>query len=439
MNRWFVAALVTLALIVLVSPGIVGRLAERSVEKNLKFAASESDELVVTTESFERGWFTSEGRHRIELGNGSIRTLIETSPGAQVPSLIVETHVDHGLLPVTSMSRESGSLMPGLASTVSTLKFDVGNGEIFEVPGKIYSQVGLTGETTSRFQMAAGSTDVEAARLSWQGADVTVQTNPHGGSVSFEGEVLPLSFLDEDGGFEFGRLAVDGHQNRTPFGFNVGTIHVELESVAINSVANPTMQFGPLAIDAKSGIAGDKVNASTKFTISNVPTPGLGDVDITLDMALDRVDARSFQKIAAAVRSAQASADPQQAIQSMYPLIEDDVQKILSSGLEVRFDQFDISSPNGDLTTRFQFSLPPTDPDTDFSWSALLLALDASANVRLPVALYEMAELMSPDVGMLVAMGIFKKDGEYYEMKAEYSQGLVTVNGAPMPIPLPGM
>ncbi len=38
-----------------------------------------------------------------------------------------------------------------------------------------------------------------------------------------------------------------------------------------------------------------------------------------------------------------------------------------------------------------------------------------------------------------VAMGIFKKDGEYYEMKAEYSQGLVTVNGAPMPIPIQGL
>jgi uncharacterized protein YdgA (DUF945 family) len=438
-NRWFVAAIVTLALIVLVSPGIVGRLAERSVEENLNFAASESDELVVTTESFERGWFTSEGRHRIELGKGAVRTLFETNPSAQVPSLIVETHVDHGLLPVTSLSRESGSLMPGLASTVSTLKFDAGNGEIFEVPGKIYSQVGLTGETTSRFQLEAGSTDVEAARLAWQGADVTVQTNPQAGSVSFEGEVSPFSFLDEDGGFEFGRIAVDGQQNRTPFGFNVGTIHVELESVAINSVANPAMQFGPLAIDAKSDIDGDKVNASTKFTISSVPTPGLGDVDIALDLALDRVDARSFQKIAAAVRNAQASADSQQAIQSMYPLVEDDVQKILSSGLEIRFDQFDISSPSGELTTKFQFSLPPTDSDADFSWSALLLALDASADVRLPVALYEMAELMSPDVGMLVAMGIFKKDGEYYEMKAEYSQGLVTVNGVPMPIPIQGL
>ncbi len=439
MNRWFVAALVTLALIVLVSPGIVGRLAEKSVEENLNFAASESDELVVTTESFERGWFTSEGRHRIELGKGAVRTLFETTPGAQVPSLIVETHVDHGLFPVTSMSRDSGSLMPGLASTVSTLKFDAGNGEIFEVPGKIYSQVGLTGETTSHLRLEAGSTDVEAARLAWQGADITVQTNPRAGSVSFEGEVSPLSFLDEDGGFEFGRIAVDGQQNRTPFGFNVGTIHIELESVAINSVANPAMQFGPLAIDAKSDIDGEKVNASTKFTINSVPTPGLGDVDVTLDMTLDRVDARSFQKIAEAVRNAQASADPQQAIQSMYPLVEDDVQKMLSSGLEIRFNQFDISSPSGELTTKFQFSLPPTDSDAEFSWSALLLALDASADVRLPVALYEMAELMSPDVGMLVAMGIFKKDGEYYEMKAEYSRGLVTVNGAPMPIPIQGL
>ncbi len=62
MNRWFVALLITLAVILLVSPGIVGRLAEKSVEENLDFVASENDEVVVTTESFDRGWFTSEGR-----------------------------------------------------------------------------------------------------------------------------------------------------------------------------------------------------------------------------------------------------------------------------------------------------------------------------------------------------------------------------------------
>ena len=46
---------------------------------------------------------------------------------------------------------------------------------------------------------------------------------------------------------------------------------------------------------------------------------------------------------------------------------------------------------------------------------------------------------MSSDVDMLVAMGALKKDGDYYQMKAEYAMGLVTINGAPMPIPLQGL
>jgi hypothetical protein len=34
-------------------------------------------------------------------------------------------------------------------------------------------------------------------------------------------------------------------------------------------------------------------------------------------------------------------------------------------------------------------------------------------------------------------MGILKKDGDFYVVNAEYRKGLLTVNGAPMPIPLP--
>ena len=110
MNRWFVAALFTLALIVLVSPDIVGRLAEKSVEQNLNFAAGESDEMVVIIESFDRGWFTSEGRHRIEAHGATLRSLLQGTSGeyTKPPSLLIDTHIDHGLLPVTSMSRDAG-------------------------------------------------------------------------------------------------------------------------------------------------------------------------------------------------------------------------------------------------------------------------------------------------------------------------------------------
>jgi hypothetical protein len=35
-------------------------------------------------------------------------------------------------------------------------------------------------------------------------------------------------------------------------------------------------------------------------------------------------------------------------------------------------------------------------------------------------------------------MGLLRKDGDAYEMQAEFAQGLLTVNGAPFPIPVQG-
>lgn len=58
---------------------------------------------------------------------------------------------------------------------------------------------------------------------------------------------------------------------------------------------------------------------------------------------------------------------------------------------------------------------------------------------RMPMALFEMAKMMNPQAGSLVAMGILIKDGDDYVMAAEYAKGMLNVNGPPMPIPMPGM
>ena len=58
--------------------------------------------------------------------------------------------------------------------------------------------------------------------------------------------------------------------------------------------------------------------------------------------------------------------------------------------------------------------------------------------MRIPVEVFELAEIANPEAGMLIAMGFLKKVDDHYEMRAEYSKGLVTVNGTPMPIPLQG-
>ncbi len=441
MNRWFVALLITLAVIVLVSPGIVGRLAEKSVEENLDFVTSENDEVVITTESFDRGWFTSEGRHRIELRQGAVGAVSENDAAEhdRVPALIIDTHIDHGLIPVTSMSRDSGSLKPGLASAVSTITLDPGDGELFEIPGKIYSDVGLTGETALHFLLQAGSGSFDDEMLEWQGADVTVHTNPASGSFSVKGDVLPWSILDKRASNKFGGITIEGRQQKSPYGLGTGSVQLEVGPVDIENSDGPGTGFNKLSFNASSEIAGDRVNATSQLDISDIRIPDFGNVDVAMDLVLNRLDALSFHKISQALQNTHGSADPESAIADLYPLIEADLQKLLTAGFEIRIDRFDVTLPSGKVTTKLRFDLPASAPTAAFSWPALLLALDASADIRLPVELFDMVQAMSPEAGALVAMGFLQKDGDFYEMRAEYTKGLLTVNGAPLPIPLPGL
>jgi uncharacterized protein YdgA (DUF945 family) len=134
MNRWLVALLVLLAVVILVSPGIIGRLAEQNMEEGIEWAESESPGVAITTEAFDRGWFTSEGQHRVVLEGGQFQDATERYAAAtgnpELPSLIIDTRIDHGLLPLSSLTRDSGSLVPGLASTISTFQLDPGNGVV---------------------------------------------------------------------------------------------------------------------------------------------------------------------------------------------------------------------------------------------------------------------------------------------------------------------
>ena len=58
MKKSVVAGLVLLALVVIISPGLMGYLAERSVDKQLEWAADDSQEIVISASGFDRGWFS---------------------------------------------------------------------------------------------------------------------------------------------------------------------------------------------------------------------------------------------------------------------------------------------------------------------------------------------------------------------------------------------
>ena len=144
----------------------------------------------------------------------------------------------------------------------------------------------------------------------------------------------------------------------------------------------------------------------------------------------------SFQQHCAK-RKAQLT--PQSALMEIFPAIEGEVQTLLQKGIEFSVDQLEVSLPQGVLTTSMAFDVPETDANDSFSWPGVILSTTASIDVRVPVSLFDMVAMMSPEANSLVAMGILIKEGEDYVMDADYEKGLVNVNGAPMPIPIPGL
>jgi uncharacterized protein YdgA (DUF945 family) len=435
MKRWIVFGLITLAVIVLVSPGIVGQLAERNLRNSISWAEDENEDLVVTEERFERGWFTAKGRHRIELDHDLFGSASGT-PG-EMAALVIETRIDHGLVPLTSMARDAGSLQPALASTVSVISLDLGHGRVVELPGRLTSRIGLTGATVSRYELEAGSFKDEGVDLEWQGADVRFSIDAAASAASYEGRIEPLRYTGGSEAWSLGAIAFEGEQQRTRYGFSTGDIALRMADASLDVLIGGASGFGSLAFDASSEISDDRLSGVSSLDIEGLVMPELGAIDFGLDVAVNRLDAASVQRIREALDAAGETGEPMDELDSVYPRIEKDLQTLLAAGAELRVDRFVLSLPQGEVTAAMRFDLPASDPGPDFSWPSLLLALTASAEMRVPAALVEMAREANPEqAGALVAMGILKREGDVYVVKGEYAQGLVTVNGAPLPIPL---
>lgn len=431
MKRSIVVTLVILALIILISPGIVGRLAERNLEQGIEQARTDSPDVVVTTEKFDRGWFTSEGQHRIAL-----RHPMAAAGDGGTKSLLIDTRIDHGLVPVSSMTQSSGSLKPGLARMVSTLHLDDGNGNLTEIPGTIYSETNLGGDTTGRYVLEAGTRDDQDGTASWSGAELQFAASGGHRELSIKGEVLPWSYRAGTNSAEVGKLTVDARQVRTDYGFAVGDMDMVIESFAVAGDAGPISGFQRFDVNGTSSVEDDEVSARSRMVLEKLAVPAFGDVGITMDVAVTGLDAASLGRISKAINEARASADPDAAVGELFSVIQGDLETLLSGGGEFSLDRLDIALPQGDIRSRISIAL--AESTGPFSWPGIILATTASADISLPEALVRMGLEMNPEAAGLIEMGFLKLEGDVYRMQAEFAGGLLTVNGAPLPVPFPG-
>jgi len=436
-KKGFVALLIGLAIIILLSPGIVGRLAERSMDENLDWAATESQEVVVTSQEFDRGWFSSAGQHRVELREGELRSaflaIIDDIDSAELPVLIIDTRLDHGLVPLTSMSRDKGTLVPGLGSAISTLRLEFENGDQIDVPGTIYSEVGLTGNLSSNYVLNTGSFDLHGETANWGETDILVTTNPGNGDIKFAGSIDSLTLTSSQNNVHVGKVGFSGERRPTKFGFAVGDVKIDVQSIAVRGQGEPAF-FGPFSLNTTTDVDGDRISMESKLRLENTPFADLGTAAISVDVELTDIDGVAAGHIADALRQLQGGGSED----DFMFVVEDDLQRLLAAGFELHFERLDISLPQGPITSNIHISVDESDAN-GFVWTSALLALDATVEVSLPAELVDLMTSIDPQFHAAIGMGFLKKSGEFYEMEAAFQNGLLTVNGAPMPLPIPGL
>jgi len=436
-----VALFIVLALIVFISPAIVGRLAERSMDENLEWATQENQDVVVTSQGFDRGWFSSEGQHRIEVHKGQLHDILlafgdGNVNSAELPALIITTHLDHGLIPLSSITRDGGSLVPGLGSAISTVAVELGGGEIVELPGVINSTVGLTGELKSHYSLAAGTREVSDSIAEWGAVDIKIKISPTSGNMSYSGLIESIEINSDIEYLEIEGIEFSGNQSQSPFGYAIGDIDFVLGTMSFETPNGSGATIGPLSVTGSSSVEGDRVNGNSVVRLESGssqqgPSP-LGFNGITVDVRFVGLDGIAIGKLKRSLEAAQAMGGASQYVEA-----EEDALALLAAGFELHVNQFDIAMPQGLVTSKLKFIVEESDSD-NFDWSSALLTTDASADLRVPNALVELAVMMTPEVNTAIAMGVLKKKGDFYEMEAAYKKGLLTINGAPMPIPLPG-
>lgn len=435
MKKGIVAALIILALIVLVSPGIIGRIAEESVDESLQWASDQNEDIVVTPERFDRGWFSSEGRHRIEIRDPDVQAAIREFIGGNAddgfPTLIIDTRLDHGLISVTSMARDKGSLSPGLGKGVSTMFIEFADGETFPLPGTIYSDIGLSGIVAADYSVEPGSHETADAHAAWGAGNVEFTTDPKTETVEYSGVFDSITVAAEGSTLRVGKTEFSGNQRPSPFDIAVGDFDLAVDTVSVEEQGADAVTFGPLSMAGDSELQGDRINGEAHMSIAGVAVPGYGDMGLDIAMRFSDLDGASLGRLVQALETA----DDDMPAQELLVLLDDDLQQLVSAGFELEFDRFDFDLPQGPVTSKLRFTISESD-DPDFEWTSVLLDLDAEADLVVASEFVDFAMATNPQAGAVVGMGFLRNAGDVYEMRAEYAKGLLTVNGAPMPIPL---
>lgn len=437
-----IVLLVLVALLLLLLPGAVGMMAERQYRALMVQSQELTPGLRYVVEDYQRGWFRSSARYRLEIEPALL--LPEEEPQDLPPSfaLFSEADIHHGPVFLTALSAEGGQIGPGLALSLDRLSLRGPEGAVTALPGHISTRLGIFSRNRSDILLHAvdGTLGREDTLLSWQGMQ---------GKVRFDNALSDLSSDLVIGGFELsaptwqvamGEMHIDGRHQLTEFGFWAGAGSAEIAPLSMTAPAVGKLVLGPLSAEADvrvtrttgSGQPAVTIDLEESFEAVHVGE-WLGG-PLRFSIVIEDLDAAALGEISAAVQELDSPAHAEDASPAM---LLDHMQALLVHGPRLMLREFHFGTPDGALLMTADFAFPPTGPG---ELGALLAGLEASMNIRVPTAVVDRLKALNPDLGPqldgLLGTGLLAQDAQFLVMDAALKGGLLTINGQPMPLPL---
>lgn len=445
MNRSLTIVVVLLALILGVGPMALGRVGQNQIERQLTYATDAYPGIQIIEESNEAGWFSGFVKHRIVFTDAVMASAIQDALGQDQaggpPALVISTRLDYGPIAFSSLGRKGGSLVPAMNRSITTFEVDLGNGEPISVPGRMLWSVSFDGTNRAQFVVDPGSYSFpdEDAEFNWEGVDISIEMGRDADVFAAEGVIKPFGLVSPEGGVSVSAIEFETEQNKTAYeGLWVGHTAYSMDLMQIADPPSNNVSIQGLTAGGRSDLEGGFINGSGNFNVADIDGLGFYDVAVDVSFLIESWDAEVLQAITRIVKEIQSSADPVAAQEQYVPEILNRGQQLANGGARLAFDKIRVELPQGDVNATIDLRFDKNGSGQTFSPEALLMALHADVTLEVPEAL--VGPMISgqggnPLFGM--ALAYFERDGTHYRLAAQFENGILTVNGTPIPLPIP--
>lgn len=422
-----------------------------------KYVPNESVRIELT--SFERGFFTSQARYRIVLG--------EAKDEEPAQELLIVDRIEHGPFPLSRLS--SFKLMPVMAASHAELEQNATVTPWFKVAGEgvaplvVDSAIGYDRSASGTLKFAPIQYSEDDFKLSFSGLEVDFSGTEKAEKMKVSGRMDSL--LMEGTGARSGRMeatgfSLDSDRTRGSAGLYLGESKAALEKLSFVFDDGMPVVLTDLRQHDRLGEEGTHLAGKVDYNVGMVTYGGKELGSSSMTWSIERFDTAAVKSLYELYNSyvlrLQVDGNlvdptPEEQARMMSAL-----QGLLAAKPVISLDNFSLKTANGESS--FSLKLALANPESlELPPEELAKQLVSSLNARLSVAkpmisdvmgykvLFEPeldpqavateAKMMAEMAGeMVTAMQLGKLDGDKIVSTLDYANGQVDFNGQVMPV-----